>query len=413
MELKPGYKLTEVGVIPEDWVVSYVGESFEVCNELRFPISQSVRERMSGPYPYYGPTNVQGWINEYRVEGKYALIGEDGDHFLKWRTQAMTLLVSGQFNVNNHAHLVCGRENLTEWFYWFFSNRDLIPYLTRQGASRYKLKKATLIKMPCALPPISEQRSIATALSDMDELLGGLDRLITKKRDLKQSAMQQLLTGKTRLPEFVDKKGYKQTELGVIPNDWDLVLLSELASDIGDGIHSTPAYSNNADYYFVNGNNLFNGKVTLDLDTKKVDSLEFKKHRKNLSDRSILMSINGTIGNLAYYQYEPIILGKSAAYINIKIEFSKKFIYFSLQAEGVKQILEDGLTGTTIRNLGLATIRNTHLPIPKSYEEQTAIASILSDMDTEIATLEQRRNKTRDLKQAMMQELLTGRIRLL
>ena len=105
---------------------------------------------MSGSYPYYGPTCVQGWINEYRIEGEHALIGEDGDHFLKWHDQAMTLLVTGKFNVNNHAHIVRGTKNLTAWFYWFFANRDISSYLTRQGAGRYKLTKTTLLTLPCA-----------------------------------------------------------------------------------------------------------------------------------------------------------------------------------------------------------------------------------------------------------------------
>ena len=200
--MRAGYKQTEVGVIPEDWEVAFVGDAFEVRNSLRFPISQAVREQMVGDFPYYCPTNIQGWINEFRVEGEYALIGEDGDHFLKWRTQPMTLLVSGRFNVNNHAHLVFGSKNLTEWFYWYFANRDITASLTRQGASRYKLNKATLVQLPCALPPPSEQRAIVTALSDVDALLSKLEALIAKKRDLKQATMQQLLTGQTRLPGF-------------------------------------------------------------------------------------------------------------------------------------------------------------------------------------------------------------------
>jgi type I restriction enzyme S subunit len=108
MEVKRGYKQTEMGVIPDDWDVQPVADAFDVCDHLRLPISESVRERMTGPYPYYGPTSVQGWINEYRVDGEYALIGEDGDHFLKWQSQSMTLLARGRFNVNNHAHLVRG-----------------------------------------------------------------------------------------------------------------------------------------------------------------------------------------------------------------------------------------------------------------------------------------------------------------
>ena len=118
-----GYKQTEVGVIPEDWEVKPVSEAFQICNNLRLPINQKIREKMAGPYPYYGPTNIQGYINEYRVEGEYSLIGEDGDHFLKWRETSMTLLVKGKFNVNNHAHLIKGDDNLTSCFYYYFAHK--------------------------------------------------------------------------------------------------------------------------------------------------------------------------------------------------------------------------------------------------------------------------------------------------
>ncbi len=124
-----GYKQTEVGVIPEDWNVAPVGQGFEVCNNLRLPISQAEREKMPGPFPYYGPTSIQGYINEYRVEGEYALIGEDGDHFLKWQDQPMTQLVAGRFNVNNHAHLVKGTKNVTAWFYYYFLVMHKAPVL--------------------------------------------------------------------------------------------------------------------------------------------------------------------------------------------------------------------------------------------------------------------------------------------
>ncbi len=157
----------------------------------------------------------KGRINEYRIDGEYALIGEDGDHFLKWRTQPMTLLVRGKFNVNNHAHLVRGSKNLTDWFYWFFAYRDITSYLTRQGAGRFKLTKSALVQLPCLIPPLPEQRAIAAALSDVDALLAKLDQLIAKKRDLKQAAMQQLLTGQTRLPGF--------------SGEWEVKQLGELA----------------------------------------------------------------------------------------------------------------------------------------------------------------------------------------
>jgi type I restriction enzyme, S subunit len=221
-EVKPGYKQTEVGVIPEDWDVKTIGDSFEICNHLRFPISETARKKIVGPYPYFGPTSIQGYINEYRLDGEYALIGEDGDHFLKWRYMPMTLLVSGKFNVNNHAHIIKGLNNSTTWFYYFFSNKDLTQFLTRQGAGRYKLTKRSLMDIPCALPPLPEQHAIAAALSDVDALITALDRLIAKKRDIKQAAMQELLTGKRRLPGF--------------SGEWEVKKLEELA-EIRSGAH--------------------------------------------------------------------------------------------------------------------------------------------------------------------------------
>lgn len=208
------------------------------------------------------------------------------------------------------------------------------------------------------------------------------------------------------------KPGYKQTEVGVIPEDWNLLPLLNLTSNIGDGIHTTPVYSQNSDYYFINGNNLYNGKIVVTEETKTVDYFEYKKHHKDLDDKSILMSINGTIGNLGLYAGESVILGKSAAYVNVKDSISKLYIYHSIQTELVNRQFFDGLTGTTIKNLGLATIRNTLLPLPPTLAEQEAIAGALSDADALIESLEQLIAKKRLVKQGAMQELLTGKRRL-
>ena len=113
------------------------------------------------------------------------------------------------------------------------------------------------------------------------------------------------------------KTGYKQTEVGLTPDDWQLNTLSNISIKIGDGIHSTPIYSTNGEYFFINGNNLYQGHIRITSDTKTSDFSEFKKHGKNLGDRTLLLSINGTIGNLAVYRGEPVFLGKSAAYLNI------------------------------------------------------------------------------------------------
>lgn len=209
------------------------------------------------------------------------------------------------------------------------------------------------------------------------------------------------------------KPGYKQTEVGVIPEDWEVVTLNEVTSEIGDGIHATPQYSANGNYFFINGNNIQNGHIVITKETKSADASEFKKFRKDLTDKTLLLSINGTIGNVALYSGELIFLGKSAAYLNIHEKISRMFVFYLLQTAIVKAFFNEGLTGTTIKNLGLATIRNTPIPLPPTFAEQEAIAEALSDADAFIESLEQLIAKKRRIKQGAMQELLTGKRRLL
>ena len=398
MVVKSGYKQTEVGVIPDDWDVSYVGDSFDVCNQLRLPLSQSVRERMSGSYPYYGPTSVQGWINEYRVEGKYALIGEDGDHFLKWRSQPMTLLAEGKFNVNNHAHLVKGTKNLTEWFYWYFVNRDLTSHLTRQGASRYKLKKATLLQIPCVLPKLAEQRAIAAALSDVDALLGALERLIAKKRDLKQAAMQQLLTGQTRLQGF--------------HGEWEVKRLGEVVEIDPENLSSDtkPSFA-------------FNYIALEDVDRGFLRShsrqlfanAPSRARRKLQADDVLVSTVRPNLKSHLLFRIESGNWVCSTGFCVVRCRQGithPGYVFSHLFASCVNRQIETLLTGSNYPAINSGDVRALEIPLP-TYAEQTAIAAVLTDMDTELASLEQRLAKTRALKQGMMQELLTGRTRLL
>jgi type I restriction enzyme, S subunit len=208
------------------------------------------------------------------------------------------------------------------------------------------------------------------------------------------------------------RPGYKQTEVGAIPDDWNAVPMEAITTHIGDGLHGTPAYLSNGEFFFINGNNLQGGKIVVTSETRSVDHSEFIKHRKPLSHRSILMSINGTVGNLGLFDGEPVVLGKSAAYLNVKPDLSRQFVYYFLQTEIVRQQFLDGLTGSTIGNLGLATIRQTHIVLPPTEAEQRAIATSLSDVDALLGGLDRLIAKKRDLKQAAMQQLLTGQTRL-
>lgn len=382
MELKPGYKQTEVGSIPEDWKITTVGDAFEIHNTLRFPISNAVRATMPGPYPYYGPTSIQGYINEYRVEGEYALIGEDGDHFLKWQTQPMTLLVHGKFNVNNHAHLVRGTKNLTSWFYYYFSHRDLTPFLTRQGASRYKLTKKKLGVLPCAIPvENAEQAVIAEALSDADALIESMDQLIAKKRQIKQGAMQALLTGKRRLPGF--------------SGDWVVRRLGEVAN-IKTGSRNNQDKVEDGTYPFF-------------VRSSTVERINSFSH----DCEAILIPGEGGIGNIFHYIFGKFDVHQRVyAITRFTSETSGRFIYFYMATKFGAHAMENSVKAT-VDSLRLPTFLDFEITMPPTFDEQTAIATVLGDMDTELAALEVRLTKARQIKQGMMQELLTGSIRLL
>jgi len=404
-----GYKVSEEGVIPEDWEVSIIGDAFEIKNNLRLPISRKARESIEGPYPYYGPTNVQGYINEYRVEGEHALIGEDGDHFLKWRHNQMTLLVNGKFNVNNHAHIVKGVKNLTIWFYYFFNHKDITGHLTRQGAGRYKLTKSSLLNILCLIPPLQEQQAIAEALSDVDGLIGGLEKLIAKKRAVKTGAMQELLTGKTRLPGFGEGRGYKQTEVGEIPEDWEVVFLSEVA-DVRDGTHESPKYINKG-VPLVTSKNIINGKIDLTNASfiSRNDALQINK-RSKVDSGDILMSMIGSIGAIAQVPNVPQFCIKNVALIK-PIKINGHYLAKLMESSIYQRYISDNLDGGIQKFISLNTLRGLHVFFPKNTEQQ-AIAQFLSDMDEEIKGLDTRLAKTKALKQGMMQELLTGKTRL-
>ena len=164
---------------------------------------------------------------------------------------------------------------------------------------------------------------------------------------------------------------------------WDKVKLAETVSLLGDGLHGTPIYNPNGVYTFINGNNLSSGFIIVKEDTKRVSVDEYNKYKKDLTDRTVLVSINGTIGNVALYRGEKCILGKSACYLNVKKEYSRKFIYYVLTHPNFQNYAVSVATGTTIKNVSLKQMRDYEFFCPH-LPEQKRIAGILSAFDDKI-----------------------------
>jgi len=376
--VKSGYKQTEVGIIPDDWDVEYVRDSFDICNNLRFPISGTIRNKMVGPYPYYGPTGIQSYINEYRVDGEYALIGEDGDHFLKWRNQSMTLLVKGKFNVNNHAHLLKGSKNLTEWFYWYFSNRDIKQHLTKQGAGRLKLTKKALEMILCAIPSYLEQEKICHILSNIDKLIVNFGKLIEKKKNTKKGAMQELLTGKRRL------EGYNE--------EWNIEKLGNILN------YEQPTKYLVKDTKY---NNNYNIPV---LTAGQTFVLGFTNEKMGIFKNIPVIIFDDFTTASKYVDFSFKVKSSAMKILKPKNEkINLKFIYERIQ-------LINFPLGNHKR-YWISEYQKLEIGLPK-HDEQNSIAKILSNMDTEIKELETKKEKYIMIKKGMMQKLLTGEIRL-
>ena len=186
-------------------------------------------------------------------------------------------------------------------------------------------------------------------------------------------------------------------------SEWKEYKIKDITTEIGDGIHGTPNYSEDGEFYFINGNNIYNGKVIIKDDTKRVNRIEFEKYKKHLFDRTILLSINGTIGNVGFYNNEKCILGKSACYFNLKDNVDKHFIYYTFLADDFQSHLQNIATGTTIQNVPLKGLRESIILLPP-LDEQKRIASILSSLDNKIDLLNRENTTLEAMAEALFRQ---------
>ncbi len=413
-----GYKQTEVGVIPEDWEAIQLGELVDICSGE----SPSKFQFLTEGVPYFkveqlNNGSVYAEITPYfvktskKVPAGSIIFPKRGASIL---SNKIRVLKRDSFMDTNLMTLTCS-PNLSELY--------LYNQLTYRGldsvadtTSIPQINNKHIIPFAIPFPTIEEQTVIANALSDVDALLGELEKLIAKKQAIKTATMQQLLTGRTRLPQFAlredsSPKGYKQSELGEIPEDWNCVKMGGLAR-IQRGASPRPIdspiwFDRNSSVGWLRISDVSKTRKYLTVTKQSLSELGISNSRF-VPQNNLVMSICATVG-------KPIITRKDLCIHDGFVVFNglsvdQGFMYYilvGLEDEWGKQ----GQTGSQM-NLNTDLINGTYVAIPEKLEEQTTIATILSDMDEDIQALEQRLGKTRQIKQGMMQQLLTGKTRL-
>lgn len=444
-------------LIPDDWEVKRLGDSVDI-----------LRGGSPRPIENYLTTNADGinWIKIGDVKPNDKYIRKTEEKIIPEGKSRSREVKKGDFILSNSMSF--GRPYILaidgcihdgwltiqkyaetfdkEFLYYLLGSDEVFNQYVQMaaGSSVQNLNKDKVADLQLKIPPLPEQQRIAKALSDVDALISTTEKLIQKKKNIKQGAMQNLLTGKKRLPGFGDKQTdlfvpndthtkevkdvspeqirlsakMKQTELGEIPEDWEVKNINKectIKARIGwQGLKSTE-YLDSGDYILITGTDFDSGFINWK-SCSYVTKWRFDQDKNiQIKQGDVLITKDGTIGKVAFLNEIPMqgTLNSGVFVIRPKNPDKMDSVFLSLifKSFWFDSFLEQITSGSTIVHLYQKDFVKFNFPLP-SKEEQTAIANVLSSMDKEIETLNTKLEKYRNLKTAMMQQLLTGKIRL-
>ena len=284
--------------------------------------------------------------------------------------------------------------NILYAFWWLEMFREKWNKYGQPG-SQVNLNSDLVKNQVINIPNEKEQEKISSFLESLDKIISLHQRKLEKLKLAKKALLQKLFPKNgSQFPE-IRFKGFTDA--------WEQRKLDELTISIGDGLHGTPKYDENGSYYFINGNNLVDSKVSVTAETKKVAFEALSNDDRRLDSTSILMSINGTIGTLARYNNENIMLGKSVAYITPK-NINRDFLFYQLQGNVIQSYFYKNLTGTTIKNLGLGTIKNA-IVMSTLSEEESKIGQFFYKLDQYITLHQCKLEMLKNVKKGLLQKM--------
>ena len=290
----------------------------------------------------------------------------DGDVLISWSASlGIYVWNRGKALLNQHIFKVAFDKCDVNREFFVYAVRHKLKEMESKthGATMKHIVKKDFDNTLIPFPTLNEQGKIAKLLDTVDTIISARQQQLQKLDELVKARFVEM---------FGDPIANEK--------EWEVTELNLACDGIGDGLHGTPEYDENGEYPFINGNNLMNGIIEITPTTKMVNETTYKKHYIELSRNAILLSINGTLGKLAFYNGEKVMLGKSACYCNLKSDFNREFVYGVMKTDTFMDFLENNATASTIKNVGLKAIRGFKLIMPPE-ELQTQFVEFANQVD--------------------------------
>ena len=359
----------------------------------------SVRNKSGEDIPVYSITNSQGFCRDYfskEVASKdkttYKIVPRGCFAYnpsrinvgsVDWQRDEERVIVSPLYNVFSVS------PEIDQQYLYYYLKSSATLYRIKEvatGSVRDNLRLSMLYDFMIELPSLDIQRQI---VSNLDLLAS-----IIRQRNQQLTKLDELIKAR-----FVEMFGDPLNN----EKNWNTSTLAEMCDGIGDGLHGTPEYDESGEYPFINGNNLIDGAIRVNALTKRVNKATYEKHYIEISQNAILLSINGTLGKIAFFNGEQVMLGKSACYCNLKVEVNRIFVYNIMKTDAFARYLEDNSTKSTIKNVGLKAIREYRLILPP-LSLQKQFAAFVEEVDKSKADVQKALDQTQLLFDSLMQQ---------
>lgn len=375
---------------PEDWKISKIDRIANITTGCR----DTQDNKSNGKYPFFVRSPIVERIDTADFNCEAVVTAGDGVG-----TGKVFHYINGKFAAHQRVYVMSNFQDVNgKYFYYYFSNnfgKEVEKYTAKSSVD--SVRRDMIAEMEFPYPPLPEQEEIIQVLLDFDEHIGNLTKLIEKKRAIRDGALEDLISGRTRIDGF--------------DGDWKEVELGEI-SKLQDGTHGTFRRTNEG-HYLLSAKNVFNNKLVITENESKVSDYDFEQITANGFPKigDILLSCVGTIGRCCICDVDGLAFQRSVAFIRSHI-VNNLFLLYVLQGASVQAQLLSSMNASAQGGIYLGALKKIVLQVPVDVKEQQAIASIIIALDEEIEALEIEKSKIEGIKVGAMDDLLTGRVRL-